>query len=126
MRQIAWCPEAENGLARAAGSPAVLEAVKREVLNGEGQLWQFDQPDSCGYVVTRVEETKPSGMLELVIVLGEGCGAKRVIKSFMKVAKDYGIESMRTHIKRPGLKRIYERLGWSQSEIVMRFNCNGK
>lgn len=123
MKQIGWGLNAEKGLQRAAGSPVDLAAIKEEVVKGESQLWEIKSSLASGYVVTRVEEITRGGPLEMVIVLGEGAGAKEVIPELMTMARNYGIETIRTHIKRPGLKRIYERLGWKQSEIVMRFNC---
>jgi hypothetical protein len=120
---IDWNPEAERALKKANASKGDLQAWRAEVDSGQAQLWQV-AGDSVGYLLTRVERY-PNGEDELVLVAGAGTNCRPLISWAMKLAASHGIRSIRTHIKRPGLQRIYESLGWHLSERVMRF-ANGQ
>ena len=124
ITQINWEPDIAYHLAKAAGSKECLDNVAEEVKRGLAQLWQITG-ESSGYLVTRVER-EPSGEREMVLVLGEGKGAKAVIGWAVELANNHGIKKMRTHITRPGLKKIYENLGWHQREIVMEWGGYGQ
>ncbi len=110
MKRIDWNHEAQEGLRVSAGDD--LEFIKSEVERGISELYQCGND---GFVVTRYE----SEFNELVLVLGEGEHFHKWIPVIEEFAKRKGAKTIRTHIKREGLKRWYESRGWSQSEIVM-------
>lgn len=111
LTRCAWSAEAEAGLIVSAGD--YLDVIKAEVIAGESVLLRA-APD--GFFVARHEQD----INEIVLVLGEGRNMKKWLPVFIEWAKAQGAATIRTHIKRPALKRIYERAGWEQSEIVMQ------
>ena len=121
---IAWGPEAAAALGRASTSEGDLIDWQQDVTEGTAQLWRIGG-ESVGYLLTRVE-TYANDADELVLVAAAGVNGRPVIEWAMKLAANYGIESIRTHIKRPGLQRIYERLGWHCAERVMRVFSDGR
>lgn len=120
---VKWSPDVARALKRANASKGDLITWRREIDSGEAQLWHL-AGDAQGYLMTRVERYA-NGEDELVLVAGAGCNARPAITWAMKLAADHGIRSIRTHIKRPGLQRIYENFGWELAERVMRFT-NGQ
>lgn len=62
---------------------------------------------------------------ELVIVAGAGRNALPVMAYVTEKALQAGL-SVRTHIQRPGLVRMYQSLGYHQAEIVVRVKPNGQ
>lgn len=105
----AWCADAEAALAPAAFGD--MPIIRAEVLAGECDLWRITG-ESAGWVVTRQE------LGELVIVLGAGRNCLPVIRHITARAKAGGL-TVRTHIRRKGLQRIYERAGFKARELVM-------
>lgn len=105
----AWCDEAEAALMPAAfGDMPIVKAEHRAGLN---QLWRLGGCAS-GWLVTRVEGR------ELVLVMGAGRNARAVIRHCKAVAQQHGM-TVRAHIRRRGMQRIYEREGFSLREVVM-------
>lgn len=119
IERAGWSAEADHGLRVAAGSDAVLSEARDAVRTGRAQLWRVSGLVRSTYLVTRVEHT-PTGR-ELVLWLGQGCSSKRVIKWAVQLATEHGIEQLRAHVTRPGLVRIFERLGWHKTEWVMTY-----
>lgn len=119
---IPWNATAENGLLISAG--ADMEIIKHQVLNGVAQLWEHSIDGAHGYIVTRLEID--GNGTELVIVLGEGSGLHKVIPIFKQVALDMGINSIRTHVKRKGLIRMYSRHAFNIDSYVLRSVLNGQ
>lgn len=120
MRRMAWNDQAAQALAGAAGSPEELAEVGKEVETGDAQLFQFEGKPH-GYLVLRLEET-PTGRRELVLVLGAGSGARELIALAKDWANQVGADSIRTHVSRPGLIRLYERQGFEQAHVVMTWS----
>lgn len=114
----------ETALARARATPEDLAEWRAEHRQGLVQLWRFTG-DSAGYLLTRVEEA-PGGRRELVLIAGAGVNARPVIRWARTLAERHGFDSIRTHINRPGLRRIYEAQGWHLAEWIMRVNINGR
>lgn len=110
MIQENWSDEAEAGLIISAG--ADLLHIKNEVTENISQLFRMG---TDGFTVLRYERE----FKELVIVLGEGKNAKKWLPVIEDYARSIGANSIRTHITRVGLRRLYERIGFSQTEIVM-------
>lgn len=107
-----WSAEAEAALQVSAGED--MAWIRDEVKRGIAALYRCeDQGRLDGRTVLRLDET------ELVIVLGEGRNSRKWIPVIEQYAKKIGAKKLRTHIKRQGLKRIYERAGWGQLEVVM-------
>lgn len=106
-----WCSEAERELMRAAHGD--MAAIRADVESGAAVLWQ-GAGSSPGWIVTREEGD------ELVIVAGVGRNARPVLEFIRDQAAAAGM-TVRTHIKRPGLQRMYERLGFTERERVMSY-----
>lgn len=109
LTRTEWCAEAETALMPAAFGD--MPIIKAEVLQGDSDLWRAGGV-SDGWVVTRQEPG------ELVIVLGAGRNCLPVIRHITARAKAAGL-TVRTHIRRRGLQRIYERAGFTARELVM-------
>lgn len=109
MKRIAWSKEAALALRVSGGDD--LHCIGLEIERGESALYQSED----GLIVLRYEPD----VKELVLVLGEGKNFKTWVSIVEKLAEKWGAKSIRTHIKRPGLKRWYESLGWNEREIVM-------
>lgn len=122
--QVDWSPEAGAALSRANASPDDLKVWREQRLTGEVQLWRFSGA-SVGYLLTRVE-VSPDETRELVLVAGAGVNARPVLRWAKALAEQNGFDSIRTHIKRPGLRRMYEAQGWQLSELVMRVATHGR
>lgn len=119
MIRSAWCQAAEADLLPAAGSIQELERIRADVLNDRcTELYQV-RGSAKGWLVLRLEGNLLDE-LELVIVLGAGHGARLVIPLVKRYATTLGA-TVRTHITRPGLKRMYEAEGFHQAQIVMRW-----
>lgn len=118
-QKVAWGPEASAALKRANASKGDMQQWRADVDAGTAQLWHI-AGDANGYLLTRVE-TYANGEDELVLVAGAGTNCRPLIAWAMKLAEQHGIRSIRTHIKRRGLQRIYESFGWELAERVMRF-----
>lgn len=119
-----WNPEAAAALAQARATPDDLEQYRSQVEQGTAQLWRLTG-DTDSHVLTRVEE-HPNGDHELVIVAGTGNNSRQVIAWAMKLATEHELHTLRAHITRPGLQRIFEGLGWHEAERVMRIELNGQ
>ena len=112
IREIRWCKEAEDGLRVAARTD--LNIIKSEVENGIARLWQCSSESSEAFIVTRVDDET-----EVCIVAGEGSGFAEFIPDFVKWWRSKGY-SIRVHVKRPGLMKMFERVGITFDEYVLR------
>lgn len=108
---IRWRPFHNQLLAVSAGED--LAGIRRDVIEGRAVLWQCESGDKGGFVVTRVDDG------ELVVVLGEGSGADVFIPFFIEYASARGL-TVRTHVTRKGLIKIWGRHGVKLSEYVLR------
>lgn len=114
LKREPWSREAEKRLAISAGGD--LGLIRREVETGVSALFRgLDGDDDDGFCVLRYEPE----CREMVLVLGEGRHFKKWLPVIVEYSKKMGAKTMRTHIKRPGLIRWYEKSGWFQSEVVM-------
>ena len=116
IKKIDWCDECEKGFLVSAGED--LAQIAWECRNGISQVWKMSG-EAEALIVTRLE--KNIDFDELVIVLGEGEGFKYVIPFFFELKESLGAKYIRTHVTRKGLIRLYEREGFVQSEVVMRY-----
>lgn len=116
IKQIAWNNEARENLLIAGGVD--IDLVGEQVKSGIAQLWQHDINGTTGYTVTRidVEGLGP----ELVLVLGQGSGLKYVVPYFLDAAHNLGIKSVRVHVKRRGLIKMFGQLGFNLDMYVLR------
>lgn len=92
--------------------------------SNHAQLWRFTG-ESRGYLLTRVEVHADQSR-EWVLVAGAGTNARPVLQWAQRMARQHGFDSIRTHITRPGLRRLYEAQGWHLSEMVMKVKTNGR
>lgn len=109
LKRAAWSDEAERVLAPAAFGD--MDWIRAEVLEGIADLWQLGG-SAAGFLVTRQEGG------ELVLVAGAGRNAAGVIRHCLGLARANGL-TVRAHIRRAGMKRIYERAGFRLREVVM-------
>ena len=115
IKSVTWSEDAERGLVKSAGDD--LDIIKHQVINKQAQLWECRNDKNHAYIVTRVEETGTGN--ELVLVLGEGSGFMDFAPAFVEAAKNKGM-TIRTHVKRPGMIRLWSRLGLTINEYVLR------
>ena len=111
VKNVDWSEVAERGLAVSAGND--MAAIRHEVKQGIAVLWRVDGDGVDGYVVTRVEPG------ELVIVCGEGKGFHHIVPFFLTLARRSNL-TVRTHIKRRGLLKMWARHGVTLDEYVLR------
>jgi len=121
INQIPWSDAAEKGLLISAGEDMAI--IKNQVLNGVAQLWEHNLNGTHGFIVTRIDV---EGLgTELVLVLGEGSGLNEAVPLFKQVALDLGIKSIRVHVKRKGLIRMFSRHDFNVEMYVLRSRLNG-
>lgn len=109
LTRAAWSDEAERILEPAAFGD--MPIIRAEVLKGSADLWRLGGA-AGGFLVTRQEDG------ELVLVAGAGHNAAGVIRHCLAIARAHGL-TVRAHIRRAGMKRIYERAGFRLRELVM-------
>ena len=112
IREVRWSDEAGAGLEIAARGD--LEIIKKEVLSGISRLWECTSHSSHAFIVTRVDDE-----VEVCIVAGEGSGFMEFIPALVKFWRDQGY-TIRTHVKRRGLIKMYEKVGIRFDEYVLR------
>lgn len=109
---VPWTNDIDDYLMVAARGD--LEIIKAQVKSGIAQLWRCESSNHFAYVVTRVDPGP-----ELCIVAGEGSGFMEFIPHFVAVAKRSGA-TIRTHVQRRGLIRLWSRFGLVLDEYVLR------
>jgi hypothetical protein len=114
IRQIAWCEDAANSLARALPG-AVRDIVAGEVIAGVSLLWECKDDKHSAYVVTRLDWNP----VELVVVAYEGSGMMHFGPHFVGWAKAKGIPC-RAHVTSPVVERLLRKLGLKRSEVIVR------
>lgn len=112
VMRVSWNAEAEQGLRVSAG--ADLGIIRQEVEAGVCELWHCISDSDQAYVVTRRELPK-----EWVLVCGEGSGFHEFAPVFIKAAKARKL-SIRTHVKRRGMIKLWARYGLNLDEFVLR------
>lgn len=117
VKPAPWSVDAEKGLSVSLGDD--LPIIARQVINGEASLWDCKTDNGGGFVVTRIEETGVG--LELVLVAGEGRGFDEFFPYLMNYCKENGL-SFRTHVRRKGLLRMYQKHGVGVREFVLGFD----
>lgn len=109
--KVPWSAEVEQGIKISAGKD--IDDIRSEVIGGLSTVWKVTGEGVAGFVVLRVDGS------ELVIVCGEGQGAKFVIPWIMETARQHNL-TVRTHVKRRGLVRMWQRYGLCLDEYVLR------
>lgn len=112
IKEIQWHDDHDKLLSVSAGND--LEIVKKQVKSGVAQLWECVSDKNYGLVVTRIDTGN-----EWCIVLGEGSGFFEFVPFFLSVAEKKGL-TIRTHVKRKGLIKMWSKVGLSLSEYVLR------
>lgn len=118
IRLIQWCADAQKELSRVADLD--VGDVEREVRAGISQLWECSEDDGfvAGYAVTRLEQ-HASGR-EWVWIACAGQDYHKYVPFFLAAARGYNLP-VRVYVTRPGMRRIYERLGFKPGSLSMRF-----
>ncbi|WP_028451233.1 hypothetical protein [Chitinilyticum aquatile] len=128
LRRAGWSDQAAAETESALnGDPLASVAEFREwVEAGAAVLFEFHAgPVRIGSAM--VTASRVNGHNQAVIVTGASRATPEQFRQAMRLLVEHlnGFDSIRTHIQRPGLKRLYEALGFEQTEIVMR-RSNGK
>lgn len=110
IRRATWCDQAAEALHAAARGD--LDLIAAQCRHQVSDLWRIEGRAE-GWLVTRQEPD------ELVIVAGAGRNCRPVIRHITARAIAAGL-SVRVHLVRPGLKRIYEAEGFGFAEYVLR------
>jgi hypothetical protein len=123
-------PTAETWARLSESGPAhVMQKIKARHDSGAAVVLRMSG-DASGLSVVWAERTA-SDQREIVAALGVGAGAAAYIPWLIEFGEANSASSIRTHCKRPGLIRIYERFGFRTVKIdedgytVLRFK-NGQ
>lgn len=111
ITRAAWNPEAARILAPAMGDDA--DEIQQEVDRGVSMLWHCRTATAQAWCVTRDEGN------DFVIVAGAGSGFFQFAPEFVSAAHRKG-RVIRTHVKRPGLIRMWQRLGVQFDHYILR------
>lgn len=116
IRLVPWSETAERMLDRVPGTD--INWLKREYTSGAHvQLWEFaDESGRAGYALTRLERVGP--WYEWVWLACAGRDFHKFASEFAQPAIDAGIR-IRAYVQRPGMRRMYERIGFRVGEYVM-------
>jgi hypothetical protein len=114
IREVPWTPEITKRLDHAAAR-ACLSWLEREVRGGLSQLWECRAGDQLLHVVTRLDENPR----EWVICYVRGQGVATFGPHFCRIA-DAKRWPMRVHTTSRALVRMFRRLGFRESEFVLR------
>ena len=106
-----WTIETEQQLQISAGDD--LAIIKDDVANQRANLWLCQSDKNRAYVVTRIDYN------ELVIVLFEGSGLYEFMPLFIDRATELNLK-IRAHIKRKGLIKMGQKLGFEIDEYILR------
>lgn len=107
-----WSEAAEAGLRVAAGDD--MADIRREVKAGIAHLYRLDSGDHGGWLVTR--QDSPT---ELCLVCGEGKGFRVFAPEILRRARERGL-TVRTHVQRRGMIRLWQRLGLQLDSYVLK------
>lgn len=114
----AWSEAAARELLRAT-SQEVLPLIRSEVERGVSQLYHCQDDYSDCYIVTRME----AAPVEWCFVAAAGHGCMKYARMFVAEGKARGI-SMRCHVVKDSLLRLWGRLGFEVSEQVLRVRAS--
>lgn len=120
IRLVPWSDCARGYLERVEGLE--IDDVQREVEKGISQLWECSMGvEIRGYVVTRLESR--GGQREWVWLACAGRGFKHYVLFFLTSARTQNLP-IRVYVRRPGMRRMYESLGFKTDATVMRLSHN--
>lgn len=104
-----WSTQAECGLIVSMGDDS--EILANQVKSGIAELWHFEKGETVDiWAIVRREKN------QLVVCCIEGTGSKEVVPLIEKASKKAGCDSMRVHITRKGLVRMFP--NWELKEYV--------
>ncbi len=113
MAVDALTPADRATLAPALGEDA--EAIAADVAAGHARVARYLDGSR---IVLRLERDT-LGRAELVIVAGAGEGCREKVAALVEQARRHGW-TLRAHATRPGIARMFEGLGFHETERVMR------
>lgn len=116
IRLIAWNDAARDALA--CVEDLDIPITQSQVNDGSSQLWECTDADGvAGYVVTRLVDE--CGLREWFWVACAGRHYHQFVPAFLEAAREYSLP-VRVYVTRPGMQRIYQRLGFKHHGTVMR------
>ncbi len=118
IRLVAWSQCAQLYLEKVEGLE--IEDIQREVESGISQLWECSMGvEIRGYVVTRLEQR--GNEREWVWLACAGKGFKHYVLFFLTAARTHSLP-IRVYVRRPGMRRMYESIGFRVDATVMRLS----
>ncbi|XZG68893.1 hypothetical protein ACTSKR_09525 [Chitinibacteraceae bacterium HSL-7] len=125
LEQVSWCESLhadELGGAMGGDPLASISEFAAWVDDGAARLYDVftDNGVRRGSVLVTAEQA--NGHNQAVIVAGGGRLTMPELRAVMAdlIGMLSGFDSIRTHVQRPALARLWEGLGFTQAEIVMR------
>lgn len=104
-----WSIEAQQNLVVSMGDDS--EILAEQVKSGIAELWHFEKGQTVDiWAIVRREKN------QLVVCCIEGIGSKDVVPLIEKASRNAGCDSMRVHITRQGLARMFP--NWELKEYV--------
>jgi hypothetical protein len=114
IKQIPWSAAAESHMRHEAAGQCI-PYLRAEVEAGVAKLWHCKDDVSEAYMVTRFDRNPD----ELVVCYFEGQGMQKFCGQFVNEAHARGI-TVRAHTTQPLVARLVRRIGFTQSEFVLR------
>ena len=108
----AWSADAEKGLLVSAGDD--LPFIRDQVKTGRALLYYLEDKTGFLWLVIRQD-----AKTEVCVVCAEGLNIQHFGAAIVDNFKKAGLV-VRIHVKRPGMLRIMESLGFQISEYVLR------
>lgn len=119
IRLTQWSDRAHECLTAVKGLD--VEDIRDEVVTGISQLWECCDDFGSGFVVTRLEQHKRTGEREWIWLACAGKGFRHFVQAFLVAAKENNL-SVRVYVRRPGMRRMYESLGFKADTTVLRLS----
>jgi len=126
LEPVTWNDEAQTLLEPTMGKEPTytVDDLRTEVMRGTSTLLAGSvNGERVGYVVVFVDPigVKPEFVIQTGAALRSDTQALRLFEPLLvSMARSKGCGAMRTHLTRKGYRGVYQKMGFYQSEIVMR------
>jgi hypothetical protein len=114
IRRVPWSDEAAAHMRHPAAGDCITY-LRAEVESGVARLWHCKDEFSEAYMITRLDRNPD----ELVLCYFEGTGMQKFCGELVAAAHAQGIP-VRAHTTQPLVARLGRRIGFKQSELVLR------
>ncbi|MCW8917482.1 MAG: hypothetical protein OQL08_01495 [Gammaproteobacteria bacterium] len=117
--QRAWSNEIGQRLAPALGDD--LAEIRRQVMTGQAMLVEWPE---FGLTVLRMEHPATQPPI-LVVVAAVGFDMASSLPGLADLAHKNGAQRIRAHVKKPGMEKLLNRLGFTRGESVFFRDIRG-